>query len=483
MPGDRLDPIRFLKLYQRTRESTTCAVCDRGSAGRISAMTDTRLAPDSPVVARIIAWARTHARRKRRRRLLAGALLLSCTGLAAAALLSSWSTVTLILVGAGVAIGMSAAASGVAHFLPLKQESAIWLADRAFGLNDRLVTALDPTAGHAPMAAVLQGEIEGLLAGEERASPQPVRSGLVAGGLRRRLRRWRTHLLVLIALVAILVGHGLLSPLTAPAETLAGDLGKPRSLGPGAGRAVLRLALEKGRGAKFPRGTPIQCSLDLSGGSVEVHGVEVRHLTRDGQVLAVESLALQITPDGHTRFDLQPLLAKAGLDGPGRRIVEVRGLTDEGGSLITNPVAPLIVDQKGSGSGKGSGGGKKPKPKPKNKQPKKQNKKKNAKPKPKGGKPPPEGPPKHIPIRVDNRFVMPLLDEKGRMVNKKRWTLRFTPDKRAPEKGKDDRTAPPSFKDLVEEYRRRAESVMDRRGVPDEDRALFLRYLELLERT
>lgn len=459
------------------------AMCGRARPGRISAMNEPVLAPDSPVVARIIAWARAHACRRRRRRLLAVALLATCIGLAAAALFSRWSTVTMVLLGAGGLAGLSLLASVVARLLPFSQESAVWLADRAFGLNDRLVTALDPAAGREPMAAVLQGEIEGRLAKEELSAPSTIQAGLAAGGLRRRLRRWRTHLLVLVALVAILIGHGLLSPLSAPAESMAGELGNPRSLGPGVGRAVLRLALEKGRGAKFPKGTPIQCTLELSGGAVQVQGVEVRHLTKDGMVLAVDSLAVQVSPGGKVRFDLQPLLAKAGLESPGRRIVEVRGLTGEGGSLITNPIAPEIVDQQGGQGGKGGGQGEQ-KPKPQ-KQPKKKPQKKDSKrkPDPKKGKPPREGPPKRIPIKVDNRFVMPLMDEKGRLVNKKRWTLRFTPDQRAPAKGKDDRASPPSFRDLVEQYRHRAESVMDRRGVPDEDRALFLRYLQLLERT
>ena len=75
---------------------------------------------------------------------------------------------------------------------------------------------------------------------------------------------------------------------------------------------------------------------------------------------------------------------------------------------------------------------------------------------------------------------MPLLDRKGRILQKKRWAIRFLQDVEGASGSGGSIRPRGSVRDAVEAFQKRAEKVMDRRGIPESDRALYLRYLKAL---
>jgi len=83
-------------------------------------------------------------------------------------------------------------------------------------------------------------------------------------------------------------------------------------------------------------------------------------------------------------------------------------------------------------------------------------------------------------VKTSPRFVLPLLDKKGRILLKKRWAMRFLQDMEGVS-GWGGSTHPRgSIRDVVKAFQKRAERIMDRRGIPESDRALYLRYLKAL---
>jgi len=443
-------------------------------------MKDVVLTP--PFVQDALQWADRVYRRRRLRTFLAAGLMLLVLILLAEALFSGVRTWVLVLVVGGALPLVVGAAWGLARLIPVAPESRVWLADRAFDLNDRLVTALDPAAGPDRFSEVIHHELEGRLRVLERgeATVPPARRS--RRPLSRMLRRWRIQLLALLFLALILIGHGFLFP-AIPARSEPGDAAPETRPTVQPNAVKVELSLDKGKGARYPQGAPITCKLAITAGAGPVTELKVCHLDRDGRLLAVDPLPFALADGQPVPFDLQPLLRRAGLDGPGRRIAEVRGASPSGETVISNPVGFLIKESKGQGGGSSGGGGKnspKPRPKPRPK----------PKPRPDGSKeqnrtpdqPPPMGPPKSTPLKNTPRFVMPLIDEKGRTVDKKRWSLRYLPDDATRDGEPEGDPKPSSFKDRVEQYRRRSEKTMDRRGIPPAERELFLRYLEALQR-
>jgi len=439
--------------------------------------------PTLPFVQEALRWADGVYRRRRLRTFLAVGLALLVVALLAEAVFSgvqTWILVVAVILALPVVGG---AAWVLARLIPVSLESRVWLADRAFDLNDRLVTALDPATGVERFGAVITRELRGRLRVLEKGET-PVRPERRSPrSLSRRIRRWRFQLLALLFLALILIGHGLFFP-AIPARSAPDSTGPEGRPAAQADAVKIELALDKGKGARYPQGAPIGCTLAITSGAGPVTDLKLRHLDPDGRLLAVDRLPFTLEGGPPVlSFDLQPLLRRAELDGPGRRIVEVQGTSPSGKPVLSNPVGILIKESGGQGGGSSGGGGQnspKPRPKPEPK----------PKPRPEGSKeetrtpdePPPTGPPKSTPMKQTPRYVMPLIDEKGRTVEKKRWTLRFLPDSDTRDGEPEGDPKPSSFKDRVEQYRRRSEKTMDRRGVPPAERELFLRYLEALAR-
>jgi hypothetical protein len=428
----------------------------------------------SPAVHDALAWAERRFRGRRTRRLLFAGLVALLGSLLAGAAFSRVATLQLLLVAVASVPVIVLGCVAVARVLPVAAEARVWLADRAFQLDDRLVTALDPGAPAARFHPVLAEEVEARLLARRTAAGRPVREP-ARRRVRRTLRRWRLHLLVVLLLAALLLTHGVLGPRVVPTDAFAGVEGPPKPATPATGVHELTLVLEAGPDPEFVRGEPIACRLEHGAGptlaplDVHIHGDR-------GTRLAVEPLGVRLEAGAPLRFDLSPVLQTSGTDGPGRRTVVVRGRDPEGRVVESNPVAFRIRPPE-SGKGGGDGGGKQDRPvSPPPPPPEVGNKPEEKQPE----LPPPEGEPERTPLESTPRFVVPLLDEDGRVVEKKRYVVRFLPGGGVAVEPAGGEKAP-AFRDLVERYRRHAEALMDRRGVPPAERELFLRYLRALE--
>ncbi|MBN2490536.1 MAG: hypothetical protein JXQ29_06785, partial [Planctomycetes bacterium] len=358
-----------------------------------------------------LAWATRRWRRRRVRRFLVAGLAALLGAVLAGVVFSGLDTAELVLATAAAGALVLSGSLVLARVLPVAPEIPVWIADRAFQLGERLVTALDPGARSARFAPLLAQEVEMRL-GARRSAPPRSSAAPAPRRLRRVLRRWRAHLLVLLLLALVLFTHGALGPRVVPADVIAAHRGEARPAAPEAGRQPeLTLALDAGRDPEFPRGAPIGCELVLRGGStlerlaVHIHGER-------GQRLAVEPLGIHLGASTPLRFDLAPVLRSSGTDGPGRRTVFVRGQDPSGGTLESGAVAFRIQPPRSGDGDGGQGGQDRPEPHPEPPAPPAD------RPPPVEGKsekkgpelPPPLGDPRRTPLESIPQFVLPLLD-------------------------------------------------------------------------
>ena len=361
-----------------------------------------------------LAWARQRFRHRRFRRLSLGGLTLLALAVGYGAVFASLQPAG-ILVGAFLGqVGVWILAFLLSRLLPVSREAVVWLADRAFGLEDRLVTALDSDLDPSRFKSVLAREVEAGL-GVDRVGAAP--GGPAAWHrfrrTRRFLRRWRLHLAVVLLLALLLSAHAYLGEGGGP------DVEKPDS------RTVVRSSRSEAR----------------------------------------------------DRIDPLPHLSQPTLDRPGER--SGSGATGNRSSPKPSPDAGAGREEADGPGSRNPGGAGKPRPRSSGPE-EKRSASRGGQPRKDPALPPVLGKPRRIAVKTSPRFVLPLLDKKGRILLKKRWAMRFLQDMEGVS-GWGGSTHPRgSIRDVVKAFQKRAERIMDRRGIPESDRALYLRYLKAL---
>lgn len=378
---------------------------------------ETRRSLTPGAVEAALAWARQRFRHRRFRRLSLGGLTLLGIAVVFGSVFSSLQT-PVLLAGALLGLGMVwFLAFLTAQVLPVSHESAVWLADRAFGLEDRLVTSQDSGLEPGRFRALLVREVEvGLEEGRAGTAPPGVAAGLRFRRTRRFLRRWGPHLLVVILLAVLFSARDYLGGGGGP------DVQKPDS------RKVLVFSRPNARD-RLDRGESLphflQQTPERSGGTSGAGAAG-------------------------SRSSRTPLPGA----GAGREEESGPGSRNSGGPRKPKPRNPDPGVNRGSGSG--------------------------GRPRKDPAVPPALGKPRRTVVKTSPRFVLPLLDKKGRILHKKRWAIRFLQDAEGVSGSGGTARARGSLRHVVAAFQKRAERIMDRRGIPEPDRALYLRYLKAL---